>query len=86
MASYTTSLFRDITPHPPPLLERTHSQRTATTPGISSPDDIFLSLDPLTPGPTIDTLIIDFTLSNARRFYSSMERVLGRLRFEWVKH
>ena len=37
LLTYGTSLFRDFTPSRSLLLETTHSQRTATTPGTSSP-------------------------------------------------
>ena len=48
----------------------------------------FLTSIPCIPIPEYGQLnapLIDFTLSNARRFFSSMGGVLGHLRCEWVK-
>ena len=48
VAPYTISLFRDITPSRPLLLERTPLQRTATTLGTSSPTHLQLCVGSLT--------------------------------------
>ena len=44
----------------------------------------YVSINSLIPESESQYIVVDFTLSNARQFYSSMVGVLGCLRCEWV--